>query len=194
MILAITELTEAGGQALPIGPIADGQYLRRQGGGIVGVTLPPPGGGAGVELIRRTVDGAPMTDASWVPDPVLRRALAANEALYFEWWVLFTSGVDSDLKVGLLFPAGAAYWFATHSNVKCAPNETAVRNVVATSLGDYFELAGHGPTPMVGTLVGVVQNGATPGDMQLRAGQYVGIASQPAVIKANSILRIWPLV
>lgn len=184
-------LVEGGGAVLPVGAVAEGQFLKRSGASIVGAAA--PSGGSLVEHVVRIADGAPMTDTSWTPDPILRRALMANEALYFEWWILFTSGVDADLKVGLLFPVGAEYWFATHSNVKCAPNETAVRNVVATTLGDYFEVAGHGATPMVVTLVGVVRNGATPGNMQLRAGQYVSIAPQPAVIKANSILRVWPL-
>lgn len=191
MNIQVTELTEAGGQMLPIGAVAEGQYLRRQGGVLVGAS-PPVAGVAGVALIRRTVDGDPIATTTFTPDPVLRRALVAFEAVYFEWWVLFTSGVDSDLKLGLLFPDGAAYWYGTHSNVKCAPNETAVRNVVATTIGDYFEVAGHGPTPMVATLVGVVQNGGTPGDMQLRAAQYVA-GSGPAIIRANSLLRVWPL-
>lgn len=146
-----------------------------------------------MDLIRRLTDGVPVNHTTFTLDPVLRRALAIDEALYFEWWVTYLAGFNCAVKMGLVFPPGAAYWFGTHSNVKAAPNQTAVRNVAATSEADYFEFSGEGAVLMVATMVGVVTNRNTPGDMQLRFAQYVSNPSENVIIKANSVLRVWPL-
>lgn len=57
---AVSALTETGGPtSLPIGAIADGQFLQRSGGSIVGVAAPSGGGGGGGIAIQ-TFDMAAM--------------------------------------------------------------------------------------------------------------------------------------
>lgn len=104
----VKRLQESGGATLLLGAVADGQYLKRSGTGIIGGT--PAGGG--ISTLKKTADQI-INGTALQNITDLTFAVAINTDYAFKFYIVFRSAVTTTgFKFALNGPAGAIidYW------------------------------------------------------------------------------------
>lgn len=141
-----------------------------------------------IDIIRKTADETVNNSTTLQDDDHLLAALAANEIVHFMAFVVHIGNTTADIKFAFTVPGGATLiWSAPNAAVTVAD---ALRDgeVVASSGGAG---AFQGSTAnRAQLLVGTVQNGATPGNLQLQWAQSTATVVDTDVL-TNSYLLVW---
>lgn len=168
----VKRLLESGGASLLIGAIADGQYLKRSGTGIIGDT---PVGGAGVwTTIKAVADESKNSSAVVADDNTLVVSLLANTQYTLRLTALFLTNTTADLKYRLVFTG-------TTTRVRRLIRRTATSDVIITpELKTAFDVADvvlctTGLNPWLEETV-LLQVGAAGGNLKLQWAQVVSNA------------------
>lgn len=133
--------------------------------------------------VRKTSDETLNNDNALQNDDELFLALAANEIWAFYMLIKSSSHANADIRYDFAAPAGATLSFNAYGRSTAAASYTVFR-----LLGDTALLYGAGVgVEWDSALIGVVINGATPGNLQFRWAQVAAHASD-TVVYANSYI------
>lgn len=138
---------------------------------------------------RKTSDSAMTSDAALANDAELLLAVAANEVLIFEAWLIYDATTTGDINVAFTVPAGATIaWSAMPLGVTATASPATVAPDVITASGTGRAMGGVGAGSKIGVPIrGIVVNGATAGNLQLQWAQRASDATATNVF-ANSFI------
>ena len=176
-------------------PVADGSQITDVIAASVGwadVTDKPLIGFTTVELIRKVSDETVNNSSVLQDDDDFVASVAANEDFKFELRFSYQGNTTADIKFTFTAPSGCSIRWNY-------PQGFGVSTVGAIATVDDIIVSGGGPVTPNGpgasvsrmhTLVGMVSNGATPGDLQFQWAQNTANASDTTVL-ADGHMTIW---
>lgn len=145
-------------------------------------------GRSSVQIVRKTSDETVNNSTTLQNDDQLFVVLAANEIIFFQCLVIHIGNTTADFKLSFTVPSGAALLFSGPNALVNTSDALALPGVITAS-GTGFEHAGS--TSDLGQLmVGVVRNGATPGNLQLQWAQVTATVVDTKVL-TDSFLMVW---
>jgi hypothetical protein len=132
------------------------------------------------KVIYKSADETVNNSDTLQNDDHLTFAVGANEVWAVELFVKFTSSADADFQYYFGVPAGATFQGWASYEYGVIGNSTS--NTSATFV------PGDGSTIKGDTFKGVIENGATPGDVVFRWSQRVAEVSDTKVLKGSYII------
>lgn len=135
------------------------------------------------KIVRKTADGDPVNNSTvLINDPELKLAIGANELWEIELIPITRSTAAASIKFAVAVPAGGAFQGLQWSTQ--FDGELTISPIIEDT---EFSHAGYNANCIAGMCRGIVINGATPGNIQIKWAQYAAEASDTKVLK-NSVL------
>jgi hypothetical protein len=146
----------------------------------------PAGGSGGVEVVLKTADETVNNSATLQNDDELKFAVGASEKWQFDCDIYHTTGGTVDLKSTWVGPSGSTIiWSVLGKDAANAVLDTTAALAGATTTS----MAGSTGVMFHQRHMGVISNGATPGDLQFQWAQNTQTASN-SIVHALSNIRL----
>jgi hypothetical protein len=146
----------------------------------------PSGSGGYIQIVRKTADETVNNTTTLQNDDELKFAVAASAIWQFECDIYYTAVGLADLKVTWIGPAGSTVIW---SQIGQDASNNVLPGTSAFAGAATGTAAGVTATMLHQHFIGVVSNGATPGDLQLQWAQNTLNASN-ATVHALSNIRL----
>lgn len=141
-------------------------------------------------FVRRTTDSATITsNATLTDDTVLFLTVPANATFELNSLIIYTSGLNGDLKIGWSAPAGSTLDWNIGGPGSNQDTTTGVPYNGAQTLGG-SDTVGGTQTNVVARPSGLLVVGSTSGQLKLRWAQGISDAGFGTVIRAGSYIRL----
>lgn len=141
-----------------------------------------------VELVRKTSDETVNNSTTLQDDNHLLTALAANEIIVFQCFIIQISDATADFKLAFTVPSGAVIQWSLANAAVTTTNTFAAPEVI-TSSGTSQAIQGR--TSDNGQLVsGMVRNSSTSGNLQLQWAQNTATVVD-TIVSIDSHLIVW---
>lgn len=134
-------------------------------------------------ITRKQADETVNNTVVLQDDDDIKLEVGADETWLFVLFALYKAHADADLTLGWAVPSGASMIWMGIQQGGDALDESETTNMNG---------AGTGANPCTGQAWGVIRNGATAGDLQLRWAQSTAHASDTSVLK-DTVLMAWKI-
>lgn len=143
-----------------------------------------------VEFIRKTADETVNGSDTLQNDDHLVAALAANEVVAFEMFLIFDAATAADFKMAFTVPASATINWGPAGGVRVDESLVVDRQNVVVGSATTMAWGGYGAgTKAAAMFTGIVVNSTNAGNLQFQWAQNTSNASD-AKVYTNSWLRV----